>query len=483
MIHAATYQRLRAEPLWKLLASDNGPAVIALLEALLHDKDKNLPASVFHDRLARLLEELRAQGENFPQTAQQYAAGWLAEGYLERRFPPGVSEEEYQLSTDAVEALRFVGQMGKPRITATESRLSLVIGALSKLAEDTDTDKFRRVDRLMAEQDRLQREIDAIQSGQMRVLPHAVALERVREVLQLAEDLISDFRKVRDRFGQLNRELRERILDTEGNRGEVLDSLFAGIDLISESDAGRTFQAFWRLLTDPEQSAALESALDSIMERDFSGELEFGERKFLLGMTRALLEQGGDVHETLQSFARSLRNFVQSREYLEQRLIQTRLAEAQKAAVALKDEIRAAESLEFTLALTGSRLGSISQWVLYDPSLEARTGPMPEGEALALGIDIVGDLVARSEIDFRALLEDIRAALAEKEQVSVAEVLERFPARQGLGSVIGLISLASRHGIPSGSDERAVWTGGDGVRRSARLPRIYFVRERIDELG
>jgi len=43
-------------------------------------------------------------------------------------------------------------------------------------------------------------------------------------------------------------------MDSEGNRGEVLDSLFAGIDLIAESEVGRTFSAFWRLLTDPEQA-------------------------------------------------------------------------------------------------------------------------------------------------------------------------------------------------------------------------------------
>lgn len=65
---------------------------------------------------------------------------------------------------------------------------------------------------------------------------------------------------MRDQFEQLNRELRERIMDSDGNRGEVLDSLFAGIDLIAESEAGRTFSAFWRLLTDPEQAAMLEES-------------------------------------------------------------------------------------------------------------------------------------------------------------------------------------------------------------------------------
>jgi len=111
----------------------------------------------------------------------------------------------------------------------TESRLTLVIEALSRLADDTDTDKYRRLERLEAEQERLQREIEAIHQGPLRVLPHATALERVGEAITLADGLAGDFRRVRDQFEQLNRDLREKILGNEGSRGEVLDSLFAGL--------------------------------------------------------------------------------------------------------------------------------------------------------------------------------------------------------------------------------------------------------------
>jgi len=124
-------------------------------------------------------------------------------------------------------------------------------------------------------------------------------------------------------------------MDSEGNRGKVLDSLFAGIDLIAESEAGRTFSAFWRLLTDPEQTATLEEFLDSVISRGFVGKFDMRERRFLIRLTRNLLEQGGAVHEVLQTFARSLKHFVQSREYLEQRRINQLLKEAQRAALLL----------------------------------------------------------------------------------------------------------------------------------------------------
>ena len=445
--HIAAYRRMRNQPLWRLLASGNGPTVIGLLQSHLYEKERSLPASILFERLTRDLEELRAQGDDFPQTAQAYVANWLSDGYLERRFPPGATEEEYELSTATVEAIRFLSAIAEPHSAATESRLSLVIQALVGLAEDTDTDKYRRIDRLMAEQARIDKEIDAIQKGQIRVLPRDTALERTREIISLADDLTGDFRRVRDQFEQLNRDLRERIMDSDGNRGEVLDSLFAGIDLIAESEAGRTFSAFWRLLTDPEQAAMLEESLDSVMSREFVGELDMRERRFLLRLTRNLLEQGGTVHEVLQTFARSLKHFVQSREYLEQRRVNQLLKEAQRAALSIKDEVKATESLEYSLELTSSRLRSLSQWVLYDPSLQAEPEAMREGEPPPIDLESVSELVAQSEIDFRTLKEHVCSLLEQRDQASIGDVLEHFPAEQGLGSVVGLLALGSRHGI------------------------------------
>ena len=124
----------------QVLAQPEGTKLMLLAPVIRERKGEHL--SVF--------EELRAQGEDFPQTAQAYVASWLADGYLERRFPAGASEEEYELSTAAVEAIRFVSGLAQPHSAATESRLTLVIEALARLAEDTDTDKFRRIDRLMA---------------------------------------------------------------------------------------------------------------------------------------------------------------------------------------------------------------------------------------------------------------------------------------------------------------------------------------------
>jgi hypothetical protein len=479
----ATYMRLREQALWRLLAADNGPVILGLLEAHLVEEARSLPASILFERLGRSLEELRAHGHHLPQTPQSYVADWLAAGYLERRFPPGASEEEYELSPASEGAIRFVSSLVAPRTTATESRLAVVIQQLARLAEETDPNPETRVAALVAERERIDRQIDAIRTGRVPSLDGPRAMERVREAIALADGLAGDFRRVRDQFELLNRDLRGRIMDEESSRGEVLDALFAGADLIADSEAGRTFAAFWRLLTDPEQSTALDQAIDNVLSRDFAGNLDLRERRFLLRLTRTLLDQGGMVHEVLQSLARSLKNFVQSREYLEQRRVNQVLREAQRASLALKDKIKAAELLAFTLELSSSRLRSVAQWVLFDPAAQAPGGGMVDGEAALIGLDDVGDLVAQSEIDFRALKANIRAVLEAHSQASIGDVLAQFPAAQGLGSVVGYMALGARHGLRGELSEHVEWRGMDDEWRSARIPTIYFLRERVDELA
>lgn len=479
----AVYRSLREQPLWRLLASDNGPAVIGLLQTHLFEDERKLPASLFYERLHHDLQDLLAQGEELPRTAQAYVADWLAAGFLERRFAPGATEEEYELSTATAAAIRFASGIVEPHTTATESRLAVVIQQLERLAKETDTNPETRIATLLSERERIDEQIEAIRQGRMESLPDTRAIERAREIIALADELAGDFRRVRERFEKLNRDLRERLMDHEASRGEVLDALFAGVDVIAESDAGRTFSAFWRLLTDPEQSFALDQSIDEVLSRDFAAQLDGRDRRFLLRLTRMLLEQGGMVHDVLQHFARSLRHFVQSREYLEQRRINQLLKDAQLAALRLKEEVRATDTLEYTLQLTSSRLRSPSQWVLFDPATQAPCGRMLDSEGAPIDLDAVGELVARSEIDFRALRANIRAMLRERSQASIGEVMNQFPATQGLGSVVGYMALGARHGVRSDGYETVQWEGQDKKCRRARIPAIYFVRDRVSDLA
>lgn len=478
----AALQGLRQQALWRLLAADKAPAYIALLQSLLLDRETILPTSILHERLTLAIEQLRAHGYDLPQTPQAYVSDWLREGWLTRRLVAGASEEVFELTAEAANALRFIASILKPRAAATESRLAAVIQQLARLAEETDPNPRTRIEALRAERNRIDREIETIEREGVKTIAQERAVERVREIIALADELAGDFRNVRDAFDKLNRDLRQSLMESEGRRGDVLEALFAGVDLIGESEAGRSFNALWRLLTDAEQSATLAEAIDAVVDRPFARRLEARERRFLKELTAMIVDQGGSVHDVMQSFARSLKSFVQSREFLEQRRLHALLKEAQQAALACRDQVRPNHPVGYSLALTSSHVRSVSQWALFDPSLRITNSEMPDAALAELCLDDIRRLVNESEIDFRSLRDNIRAVLAERSQASIGDILERFPARQGLGSVVGYVALGARHGEVTTDSQVVGWDGQDGVARRATLPAIYFIRERLHEL-
>ncbi len=457
--------------------------VLGVLQDLLLGEEKVVPASVLLEKLQQELQQIKGAGEDMPQSGQAYLALWLSEGWLTRRLPAGAQEEQYELTTDAVTAIRFLQGVLQPRAMATESRLAIVMQQLTKLAEDTNPDPSSRRAALLAERARIDRELEQVGRGVVETLPAERALERARDIIGLADELVADFRRVREDFDQLNRQLRADLLNNEGGRGQVLEQLFAGMDLIGETPAGKTFYAFWRLLTNIEQATIFSESLTEVVTRDFASELGAGEKRFLRNLTSRLLDEGGNVHEVLQTFSRSLRNFVQSREYQEQRRFSIVLRESQRDALAIKEHIRPNQDVGFSLWLPSAQLRSAAQWRLYDPADRATPGGMEDAPESSMSLQDIASMVRNSEIDFGVLRRNIYELLQQSSVVGIEELLRVYPATQGLGSVVGYIHLALRHGQVTPSTAQVSWTGMDEVARSAVVPAVYFLKEKEREFA
>ncbi|MCY7325832.1 MAG: DUF3375 domain-containing protein, partial [Microbacteriaceae bacterium] len=319
---AARFDRVRRDSAWSLLRANQAPIVLAVLHAnFVESGEARVLATVLFERIGDDLEALRAAGHELPQSPQRYVADWLDAGYLERRTGAASAgssaAETYELSADALAALRIASEIVSPPRSVTESRLTTVMGQLEQLATDTDTDVASRLESLTRERERLDQRIANIREGRIDVVAPDAALERIRDILLLAEQLPADFARVRRDVESLNVQFRRDIIESDGARGEVLDALFRGVDVLQDNEAGRSFGAFYALLINPERSAGLDRSIDEVLTRDALGSLTPAERIALRTLVERLTSRGGEVHEVYASLARSSRTFVQQREYVE----------------------------------------------------------------------------------------------------------------------------------------------------------------------
>lgn len=155
-----------------------------MLHSLFVEGDKALRSSVLYEQLMRDLKLLRADGQDLTQTPQRAVAEWFAPGWVSRSLPAGAPEEVYELSAEAQGATRFTTGALRARTATTESRLSMVLQQLTRLAEEIDDNPATR---LQAERERIDRAIQDVQRFGVKPLASEGAVKRVREIIALTE--------------------------------------------------------------------------------------------------------------------------------------------------------------------------------------------------------------------------------------------------------------------------------------------------------
>ncbi|QXU54991.1 MULTISPECIES: DUF3375 domain-containing protein [Rhodococcus] len=459
---------------WTLLRADHAPAILGMLGRHFDRGTRRLPAPELFARLDADLQDLRDQGFDLPRTAQAYCADWVRAGFLLRRADTGSREETLEPTESAFVALNFVAQLTTDTSSITESRLTTLSSQLQALARDSDPRSETRLATLRAERDALDRQIAAVESGDFPVLDGPRAAERVSEILALAGEIPGDFARVRAELEGLNRELRARILDDEGDRGDTLGEVFRGVDLIGSSDAGRSFTGFYDMIIDPERSAQLDDWIEAVLTRPFARSLSPEQRHRFRSLLTEMEDAGGEVHATMTSLSRSLRHFVQSRHYEEHRRLQRLLRSAQQHALQVAPHRKPYEPLDLDLVRIGMSIESVAALQLHNPADDLVAEPVVSQTPGEVDLDDLRRIVRESEIDMDELLGSIAATLRVRGSATIGEVLREHPATQGLASAIGLLVLAVEHGHRVEGDEEICWSSPSGVERVATVRRHLF---------
>jgi hypothetical protein len=475
---AGTASRLRtiidaADPSLAILRGDLMPATVAILTERLGGLTRQMAAAEFLDQLAADLDELRGLGFQLPRAASEYFADWVRMRILVRR--PGTGRDEtVELSPEAQDAIKYAVGLGSRRSRVTASRLANVSDLLARLARDTDTRQEERLQALLAERAVIDEQIRQVEAGEYRPIDDDTAIERLDEVLRLASEIPDDFARVSADFDTLNHDLREKIISSEGSRGDVLEQVFDGVDLIDESDEGKTFDAFYDMVLDPERAAVIDESIAHVLGRDFAATLTAQERSFLRGFLSALQRESNQVRSAMTGFARSLHAFVQTRAYQEHQQLTRAIAEAQSLLLELAHRANLISRTGYALPATAMSPSSVGAWTLYNPGDVRTVDPVKSSPVGTLDFAALQRQVRLSEIDFRELQTNVCDTLSRRQPATIGEVLAEHPATQGLASVVGLLTLAQSAGIVGSGTETLTWRSVSGAERVVAATRHLF---------
>jgi len=479
----ATLDALRTHhPAWRLLRSDHAALVAGFLHrAFVAPNVRGMAAADLAEALEDTLYALRQQlGESaFPKPALEYLNDWAApdKGWLRKYYRPGTDEAQFDLTPATEKAIAWLAQLGERQFIGTESRLLTLFDLLKQLSEGSEADPGKRLAELHKKRDDIDAEIARVASGDVPLLDDTALKDRFQQFMQGARELLADFREVEHNFRLLDRRVRERIALWEGGKGTLLEEVMGERDAIADSDQGKSFRAFWDFLLSSRRQEELTALLDRALSLPAVAELKPDAR------TRRVhydwLEAGEHTQRTVAQLSQQLRRFLDDQAWQENRRIMDILHGIEAKALALRGTTP--PSTVAQMALAQADIALAMERPLYAPPIR----PVIAELALQLGDQDIDPsaLFDQVMVDKARLTRHIRHALQERAQVTLGELVAAQPLQQGLAELVAYLQLGSDNFsivVDEASSEPIRWQAtapkGQELLRSARLPRVIFIR-------
>ena len=470
---------LRANsPAWRLLRADNAPLVLSFLnQVFVEENVRSIPATELASRLDDELYALN-QGtpKSFPKPAKAYLDDWASpeSGWLRNYSPDGTDEPIFDATPAVEKALLWVRALGERDFVGTESRLNTIFDLLRQIVFGTETDPRARIEELKRQQRQLDEEIARIGAGDLGLLDASGVRDRYQQFAATARELLSDFREVEENFRKLDRQLREKITGWQGGKGELLDDVLGSRESIADSDQGRSFQAFHDFLL----SAARQEELASLLAKVHELAEAMAERDPRLNHVHYdWLDAARSTQATVRQLSEQLRRFLDDQVWFENRRVIDLLRDIEARALKLRGEGTTGLTMEIDDDAPAIKLPM--ERPLYAPINKPRidsSGICPAADADETDPAVLFEQVY---VDPGPLRDNVRAALRRDSQVGLATLVRAVPLTYGIAELVAYLSLrdeAFTLVYDEASAEQISWTGPDGQRRTATLPRVTFTR-------
>lgn len=475
----ATLELLRQNhPAWRLLCAHHAPLVAGFLHRVfIVPNVRNLSQADLVETLEDELFALREQqgAEAFPGTAQSYLNDWAEndKGWLRKFYPAGTDEPHFDLTPATEKALAWLEGLTERAFVGTESRLLTLFDLLRQMSEGSQTDPQVRIAELQKRRSDIDTEIARILAGDIPLLDDTALKDRFQQFLQLARELLTDFREVEHNFRTLDRRVRERIALWEGAKGALLEEIMGERDAIADSDQGKSFRAFWDFLMSQSRQEELSRLLEQVLS--LPPILALRPETRLLRVHYDWLEAGEHTQRTVAKLSEQLRRFLDDKAWLENRRIMDILHSIENHALALREDFPSGDFVY--LAETSATVELPLERPLYRPPRKPLIAEMvlDEGDA---DVD-TAVLYAQVVVDRAELTRNIRQELQGVSQISLAEVVLRHPLRHGLAELVAYLQLAGewpKTAVDDEVQEQVSWQSDAGVMRKATLPRIILLR-------
>lgn len=461
-------------PAWRLLRASNAALVLSFLGRFFVEENHGATsagvlASALDDQLY-VLNGADPETPRYPKDPGHYLEDWSATeaGWLRRFYPVGSDEVHYDATAAFEKAYAWVTGLQERSFVGTESRLQTIVDLLRQIVHGAQTDPDVRLAELRRRRDEIDREIAAVQAGEVSVMDPTALRERYQQFAATARELLSDFREVEEKFRGLDRDARERIASWDGSKGELLAELVGSRSDINSSDQGRSFRAFYDLLLSGVRQDELSELLGQVQ-----GISDVRADRRLRTIHHDWAEAAERTQLTVRQISEQLRRFLDDQVWLENRRVLELVRTIEATALAVRD---APPDLGLTIDEPGVRIALPLERPLHDarPAVAVESLLDPDADT---DVD-TSALFRQAFVDQARLADNVRSAVPRRGSALLSDIVGAYPVTQGAAEIVGYLALTDEDlevELDEAGETLIDYREADVMRR-IRMPRVTVRR-------
>lgn len=319
-------------PAIRLLSRPTAPAVVAIFRTTFGREVQFVAADRFHLQVEEYLSELASRGARVPAGGDERGGGrtlcreWVHDQWLVRTSTDD-GEEQYSLTSHALEAVSLVDGLAHDRALISESRLTMILDSVRRWALQADPDRdehLRRIDAQLAELHAERERVAA--GGEVTAASDDRMHDGYANIADLIRQLPSDFRRVEESVIAMHRRIVEDFRNDTRPIGEILDDYLRRTDeLMTATAEGRAFEGAFELLRNDELLQDLKRDLSTILDHPFSSRLGPTELRGFRGAVGIIRQGIDDVLAQRRRLTSTLRDHIVHHDVVQDRELDTTL--------------------------------------------------------------------------------------------------------------------------------------------------------------
>jgi hypothetical protein len=310
--------------------------------------------------------------------------------------------------------------------------------------EYSNEDREKRLELLRAKKMEIEHQIQRLEMGEEVEVYEDYQIEpRYNSLNKLAKELLSDFKEVDDNFKGIIKEIYERQTDN-AEKKVLLNYIFDAYGELKQSQQGKSFYAFWEFLLSADLQKEWDELTGALYETLENRGIDAHDM-FLREMKKHLFDAGEKVAKTNDRMSEKLSRIIRQNGQMNAEVTKQVINDIKKLLIeATKQKEKPEASLEYeTIDINLP----VERPLTLAPIKETVYKDKPDMAELSLDdLERIGKLYNPYHIDRLVLRDRINKVLYDRQQTTLAEVIERNEGvEKGLSEVFGYIGVLKEY--------------------------------------